>query len=307
MLPACAKGGEAPAAPSRQSAIEKVRLLTAAGSFQSARTLVDGLLREYPDDPLVHMAAAALFQKMGLATKAIAEYNMSRQLSPQLIEPLLALSELHLESLDLDLGLYFARLAVEKKPNSEPAHLALATALLASDKLTDAKQEISQLLRNTPNNPRILILAYHLNRKRGDLSSASFFLKWAIKKSPPKPQWLYNLSELLEMLGDYNGALRSLNELLAIDQDSVEAHAKLANVLEFSCRDYNAAIKQYRKLRELDPESLTAQAGIDRCQAKKNDLAFELKLLVHKLFGAIFSRFLHTENPAFPTDVPLNL
>jgi tetratricopeptide (TPR) repeat protein len=285
------------AEPSAASiALGEVERLTAAGSFQNARVLVDKLLLASPDDARVHLAAASLFRKMGLNNLAIAEYKLVNKLNPQHLEPLAALSELYLESLDIDQSLAFARLAVALNNESKEARSALARALLAGDRLTDADKEVSHLLRRFPNDQETLLLAYRLNRKRGSLMSARAFLGSTIKQAGPNPQLLYELAELLEMAGDCHGALDSLDRLLTIQPDSLKGRTKIASILEFSCHDYDAAIIEYRKLLKLDPESVTAEAGIERCQSKKNDLAFELKVLIHHLINAINEQFFQPRN-----------
>lgn len=273
-----------------------VKRLTADGSFQNARELVDRLLTASPNNPRVHLAAASLFRKMGLNNQAVAQYKLVKELNPRLLEPLTALSELYLESLNLDQSLAYAKLAVDLKSDSKQARTALARALLAGDRLTDADREVSQLLRGTPNDPEILLLAYQLNRKRGSLLSARAFLASTIKQTGANPQLLYEMSELAEISGDCSGALDSLNQLLAIEPDSLKGRTKIASVLEFCRHDYDAAILEYRKLLKLDSESVTAEAGIDRCQSKKNDLAFEAKLLVQHLLNSLKRQFFQPRN-----------
>jgi tetratricopeptide (TPR) repeat protein len=274
--------------------LAEIDKLTAAGSFQQARQLVTDLTTKYPEDPRVHIAAANLYRNMGLSTEAVAQYNQAYRLNQGLVEPLIALSQLYLVSLNLDLGISYARLAVNKQPSSLPAHLALAKALIASDRLSEADKEIQQLIRQSPSDANTLYLAFQLYRKRGDLYTASSYLSQAVRGGPPKAQWLYEQSEVLETMGDYDGALRALTNLLALQPGSVKAEEKLAGVLEFSLHDYSQAIEHYQKALEGDPDSVTAAAGIDRCQAKKNDLAFQLKVLIHQVLLGFFQQLFRT-------------
>lgn len=267
----------------RQAALLEVRRLSRSGSFGNARALMDKLLKDYPRDPQVHIELASLYHSMGLDSQAIAEYNFVLTLTQQLTEPLVELSRLYVESLNYELGLEYARLAVSREPSSHSAHMALADALVSSDQLTEASGEIAHLLSEAPDDPELLYLSYQLKRKRGDFTGARALLESAIRRAPGKLPWAYELAEVTEMTGDYQGAMAELSRLVAIQPDSVKARTQLASLLEFSCRDYDSAITQYRKLLQLEPDSVTAAAGIERCQAKKNDLAFELKIALHRM------------------------
>ncbi len=274
-------------AASREARLLAVRRLTAASLFQSARPVAEKLVGDYPNDPQAHLAYAELLRAMGMATQASAEYSRAEILDPRLAEPAIALARLNLESLNLELSLHYARDAVSRAPASLPAHLVLAQALLSSDRLTEADQEIRRLLLRYPRTPAVLFLAYRLNRQRGSFGSARSYLEQAIAGGRPEPRWLYELADLLEIAGDCRAAARCLLELTALQPDSEQAREKLASVYEFTCHDYDRAIAQYRLIVRSNPDSVTALAGIDRCQSKKNDLAFELKVLLHRLWGEL--------------------
>ena len=67
-------------------------------------------------------------------------------------------------------------------------------------------------------------------------------------------------------------------KLLSVDPYSIEALYKLAVLLEFYRHDYDAAITIYQRLIQIDPDYVAALTGLDRCKAKKNDIAGQLKL-----------------------------
>lgn len=261
----------------KEDALSRIRSLQQAHSYQKARSTSLELVARYPRDPQTHLAYARLLAEMGLIQESIEQYRQALRLNGNLAEALIALSKLYLQNLDPYMSLGYAQLAIRSAPQSVDARTALIAALMASERLHEAGNEISALVKDQGASTNVLILQYQLERKHGDLTAAKMYLKSALSQSADRADWLLELSQVEEALGDFVPAQQTLRKALLIAPEQVEARRRLAINLEFFGQDYRAAISEYKKLLEVDPNSVSAQAGIDRCQRKMNDLAFALK------------------------------
>src|SRR5581483_11172267 len=150
-------------------ALNDLNNLIEAGSFKNAREKLRALIVEKPDDVYVRLLAGRLYRKMGLWSLSLVEYERARRLDPHLVEPYIALSQMHLENLSVEIALAMAREAVLLAPDSLQAHQALISALIANHNLRDADNELAQLLNASPHDPDVLYLSYKINREKGDL------------------------------------------------------------------------------------------------------------------------------------------
>jgi tetratricopeptide (TPR) repeat protein len=103
-------------------------------------------------------------------------------------------------------------------------------------------------------------------------------------------------ADICESVGDYARAKLALEKLLQVDPYSIEALYKLAVLLEFYRHDYDGAIKYYQKLVQIDPDYVAALTGLDRCKAKKNDIAGQLKLGLWHTLENFRQRFVPRHN-----------
>ena len=152
------KGGLANSVKAKQETpgdLAEVDRLIAVGSLLQARQRVDSLLKSYPDDWQVALTAARLYRKMGLSSYAILEYERVRGARPLMSEPLVALSEIHLENLSTELAQRLAREAVYLDPKSREARLALVSALLAGQSVSQAREQAEILAQMFPGDPEV--------------------------------------------------------------------------------------------------------------------------------------------------------
>ena len=113
-------------------------------------------------------------------------------------------------------------------------------------------------------------------------------LEAALKLDPSNGPWLLDLSELCEMQGDYAMANQCLQRALYADPLSVDKLSRMATLQEYFLQNYDQAIEQYKRILAIDPNSVSALAGLDRCKARKNDLAGILKIQIRALAARLF-------------------
>lgn len=272
----------------RDMAIAELNKLSQSKAFYQARERIETLLQKYPGDVDVHLAAARIFQQMGWTGRAIQEYERVHVLSPGMNEPLVALSEISLQNLDASQAMNYARKALVIEPSSKRAKLALVQGLIARGMLSEAQQSLQSFIAEYPDDSDVQYAAFRLYRDRGQNDRAMQHLDAAIKLNANEVGWLVEKSELAKSMGNYKAARAQLEKVIALDPQSSDALTKLAVILEYYFHDYDAAIARYQQLLMMDRDSVTALTGIERCRAKKNDLATIWKYRVREFFADLF-------------------
>ncbi|MBS1952805.1 MAG: tetratricopeptide repeat protein [Cyanobacteria bacterium SZAS-4] len=278
-------------AESEDAGIKQLVALTKAQSYVKATNLFDRLIEADPNNPQLRLAGARLYRRMGMFARAMSEYKLLMKSDPNMVEPVVALSQMYMEYLNLPQSLTLARHAVSLKPNDKEARIALCTVLIASDYLKEAEEELSKLQKQSGSDADVNYVAYKLYLKHGQLGKARQQLEAAMKLDPSNGPWLLDLSELCETQGDYATANQCLQRALYADPLSVDKLSRMATLQEYFLQNYDQAVEQYKRILAIDPDSVTALAGLDRCKARKNDLAGILKIQVRTLAAHLFKLF----------------
>lgn len=270
--------------------LKEAQRLAESGALYQARELLGNIVKKYPNNPEVNLVAAKLYRQLGFTAQSIQYYQRVRRWRPLDIEPLVALSQMHLELLDSDNSLWLARMAVNLDPSAKEARLALGEALLAAQSLKDVDVVVKSLMKDFPGDAQVLYLAYRMHKEDGDFAAARLSLELAIAMDKAQPRWLLDLSDACVADGDYKASKEALKKYLLSEPDSTEALGKYAELLEHNLHDYFGAIDQYRVMLKLDPVNVTALTGIERCRAKQNDFAAAWRDWVRNAFGSLFGR-----------------
>lgn len=255
----------------------EIKELMDKGSFRLARQNLEEYVVAHPDDVQARLVAGRLYRQMGLTSFSIVSYEEARRRSPQILEPYLALSQMQLENLNVELALSMGREAVNIAPTSKEARFALISALIANYSLIEANRELDRLLDDSPDDPEVYYLGFKLYQDGGELAKAREYLDAAMRRRPDKISWLFDLSELCQSQGKYLEARDAMLTYLKKMPDSTRAQTKLAEILEHGLYDYDAAQRVYEAILKDDPENPTALAGQLRLAKKQNDLAAAIK------------------------------
>lgn len=263
------------------------------GSYSNARVKIESLRRERPDDINVRLLAARLFRKIGLWSLSIMEYESVRSKRPELVEPYIALSEMHRENLSVEMALGMAEEAVYRAPHSVRAREALISALIGNHNVQQAQSELVALIKFRPLDPDVLYLSFKVNKGIGEPEKARKDLERAMNIRPDNVAWLFELAEIYEDTGDFQQARNTIQKYVDASPDSTRALGKLAEILEFRLYDLEAAGKVYERMLAIEPDNQTALAGKERLLKKRNDVAAAIKRGIHRFFsflGSLFSR-----------------
>jgi tetratricopeptide (TPR) repeat protein len=264
--------------------LAEVESLIGDGRLTEAESVLSSLVSRYPGDADVHLRYAAVLRSLGENALAVKEYERAASLNSELIEPLIALSELDLQNLDIQNALKYGRLAINAAPKSVPARITLVRTLMQSDRMSEAERELAPLLQQNNNDPQVLVLAYQIKTKRGDFTSAMSYLNMAIKRQPDDLDLKLELSSLLENSGEHLKAREQLRKILELDPNSIAAREKLARNLEVFSHDYEGAMALYSQILKINPDSTAAITGLERCRGKRNNLSLRLKWAWQSMF-----------------------
>jgi tetratricopeptide (TPR) repeat protein len=261
------------------------------GSYSAARARLEKLQQERPDDINVKILAARLFRKIGLWSISIMEYEKVRRENANLVEPYIALSEMHRENLSVEIALGMAQEAVLRAPHSVRAREALISALIDNHNVTQAQAELTALMKQRPADPDVLYLSFKVNKGIGELDKARQDLERAMKLRPDNVAWWFDLAEIYEDTGDYQQARATINKYIEAAPDSTRALSKLAEILEFRLYDLDGAQQIYERILVIEPDNQSALTGTERLLKKRNDLAAAIKRNVYRFFSFIGSLF----------------
>jgi tetratricopeptide (TPR) repeat protein len=276
----------------KQAGLTLLKRLTEQSSISEARSLLTTLLLRFSGDADVHLAAADLYRGIGSSGIALGEYRQVLALRPTDARASIGLAQLYLAAGDDREALHYARRVSAAEPDLEEAQLVLVSALLKSGDVREADTILSKILVAhggiRVKQANIAYLAYQLYRTRKEYASALTYLDRAIELEPRQYQWLSDKADTCELIREYDKAKSALEKLRSVDPYSIEALSKLGGLLEFRLNDIDGALKVYQDLIQIDPAYVPALTGIDRCCAKKNDIARQLKLTFWRNWEELF-------------------
>ena len=268
-----------------QSDIASARQLIKERHYKQAESALTILLKTNPESADLQMLQGELLREKGQIDGATNAFARAAELDSSSPFPLIALSELSLRQLELELALTYAQQAVASDPNCIEARLALVDALLQCEQTAEAERQLKYFPEESKNKPAVEILAYRLNQKKGDFVSAKKHLLAAIAGSADDSNIQLRLEacDLLQTMGEHNSARAELERIIEGNAESLEAHLRLARLLETQFHDYAGALRQYDDALKLDPLSAPAIAGSERCKLKRQNIALQIKIALREL------------------------
>src|SRR6185369_16516349 len=168
LLPLAAIAAQ-PEAPDKKALMSEARRLAHEHFFLKARDVLTGLTARYPQDPAVHLEAAAIYYEMGYVPRAMDEYQKARTIDPNNVEALIGLTQCALKNGNGPQALTLARQAASLSRSSMQAETLLLSALVACDRFKEADAILVKLTKSRPDDPNILYMAYRIYKERGEV------------------------------------------------------------------------------------------------------------------------------------------
>jgi tetratricopeptide (TPR) repeat protein len=125
-----------------------------------------------------------------------------------------------IEKNDLSGAVSDLREALDQKPDSVQIRVILARAYERQGAIELARDEFSQVLKDSGFNPEIAMQYIDMLRRRGSYDAMELVLEEAINRNPSNIMLVTTLAELRLNKGDWNGAEAIANALLKLDANS---------------------------------------------------------------------------------------
>src|SRR5271165_5933656 len=136
-----------------QARIELTNLLILGHDFQQAQKQTDVLLRERPNDPLVHSTISGLFMGQGNFPGAIEEMQKAVALDPGRWDLHLELAMLQMRTNQPDAAEANIKKVIELNPKEIKARLLLGTFYQTQKRFTEAEQQFRNAIGMDPKSP----------------------------------------------------------------------------------------------------------------------------------------------------------
>ncbi len=158
---------------------------------------------------------------------------------------------------DQPLAIREFRAATAAAPDQAPILVAFVDALLAADRLTDARRSIEAAQMRWPHEPEIWLASGRIYRALAAHRTAARAFERAIRYAPDDARGYLLLTKARVALSEPAAAEAVLRELIEARPELIEAYFELGQLLA-SQADYARAEPPLRNVLELDPDHLDA-------------------------------------------------
>ncbi|MBT9456503.1 MAG: PEP-CTERM system TPR-repeat protein PrsT [Burkholderiaceae bacterium] len=241
----------------------KARFAAAQGDSAAALTLIDALLAAKPAHALAWgFKGDLLAQAVPVdAAAAMAAYREALRLQPDLAQAHAALLSLLLEQRDFEAAdTQFAALKKVLPQHPQTLYFEAAQALRKDD--AKRTREITEaLLRSSPQNPHVLMLAGQAEAKLKAMPQAEALLVRAVQAAPKALPPRSLLAQLYLGSGQADKALATLKPLLGAEESSDAGLLVLQGRAQLMSGDAQAAEASFSRAAKLKPDDKRIQAS----------------------------------------------
>ena len=251
--------------------------------------IVEGQIRQQPNDPQLRVAVANLYVEKGLYDDAIAQAEQVLQISPDDLSAILALAQAHTKEGKLELAVNYLLRAIELNQDNPMARSSLQLALIYQylgstymemGRTEDAVGAFRHSLEIDHTNADTLHMLGNALAAQGQIDEAIESYRQALRLVPNFPEVHRDLYRAYERKGDrdlatyafgmvrysageYDQAVETLEKASQALPEMAETHLGLAMAYEKKGRR-SEALEEYRKALALDGGSIAARQGTGR-------------------------------------------
>ncbi|CAN5728137.1 PEP-CTERM system TPR-repeat protein PrsT [soil metagenome] len=240
-------------------------------SFCLAAALLAGCEKQRPED-LVSSGKQYLAKKDAKA--AIIQFKNALQKNPESAEARFLLGKSLMEIGDpVSAGVELRKAAELRYPEDQVSPV-LARALNGEGqprKVVDQFKDTTLSSQQAMADLKTSVATAYARLDNADQANAA--LKAALSANPDFPAALILQSRMQAASGDFDGATRSVDDILAKHPQESDAWLLKADLLTFSKADYPTAIDAYRKALALKPDLLPAHSGIISIELLRKEYA----------------------------------
>ena len=228
---------EPPGRYARKYFIERLIATGRQDCLEEATKLTDGLLKEAPDDPHLHLFRARLYAlDPDTIERAIHHCQRASALAPQMPQPYHQLSMIYEGRGNLGKATDEASRAFTREPSELDALLRYARLLKLRGRHAEASSLLDDAVRRFPDNVTVVLARASLVAVRQDATAAAEVVKAALApndsaKEPTQARLHASLAYYLELAGDVAQAERHLELACSIDGKAASPVISLAKFL----------------------------------------------------------------------------
>jgi predicted Zn-dependent protease len=243
------------------------------------------LLKEAPQDPMVHAGLAGAHLALGDSLLARQELEKVVELNPDNTGARIQLARLYLQDKDAETAL--ARLEpLAEMAAPPPQGIEMLLGVLAGTGKADRAHEvIDGLVERFPDNPIFATQQAVLEARTGNMDKGINLLRAQVVKYPKSVPLLLSLSQLLEAAGHGDEVIKTYDEILTLQPDQAVAANNLAFRLAEMGRDLGRAEELAKGLVERFPGDVNVADTYAWVLLKKGDKTAAFEVLTKALEG----------------------
>jgi predicted Zn-dependent protease len=243
------------------------------------------LLKEAPQDAMVHAGLAGAHLALGDSLLARQELEKVVELSPDNTGARIQLARLYLQDKDAETALArLEPLAEMAAPPPQGIELLLRV-LVGTGKIERAHEVIDGLVERFPENPTFATQQAVLEARTGHLDKGINLLRAQVVKYPKSVPLLLSLSQLLEAAGHGDEVIKTYDQILTLQPDQAVAANNLAFRLADMGRDLGRAEELAKGLVERFPGDVNVADTYAWVLLKKGDKTAAFEVLTKALEG----------------------
>lgn len=212
--------------------IKAARLFLELGDVDRAEQILTFVKNYRPRDAEVLTTEAAIVDRRGDPTKAIAKAEALVRDYPGEVDPILLLNALYARAGAWDDAEKLLSQALQKAPNDERLRFARVNVLLTRGKLQEARPELDRLISEQPDVLPYQARLAEIHAREGRLDDAERMLRTAVQRDPSDVRRVLAMAEFLAQYRNLFAAEQEVLSALFGHPQSIELRMSLAGIYE---------------------------------------------------------------------------
>ncbi|MCP4090967.1 MAG: PEP-CTERM system TPR-repeat protein PrsT [Gammaproteobacteria bacterium] len=244
--------------------------------FERAREAAEQYRDRFSDEAMSYTVLGRVYQLTGKKQEALQAFGTALMIDPGNPSANQNLADLAIADKDYSKARSYYLEVLEKHNN----HLSILLRLARLDSIESNEKSMVKYLQRAVEahpkavGPRLILARYYLSKGKAERIVALVGEFDQAKMKPPPVLELVSLGRLAK--GDFSGAAKMLEQLVALQPNSAEVHYRLANAYS-GLNKLTEMRKELVKTVELAPGYLPARMALarDLLRTRENDLATE--------------------------------
>ncbi|MBL7661337.1 tetratricopeptide repeat protein [bacterium] len=197
--------------------LDRARELVMQGKTEQAISICRELIKTNPHNTSAREFLTQLFWQGKKYNEALGELKALQDAGANPNEVRLRIALINLEKQEYEAAITELSLVLAEEPEQSRARYFLASALVATNRASDALQELDKIKSDQAMYLESRMLGSYISAKNKDYPRAINFINAARQKYPENKDLLGYLVTLQQQSGDRQGALETANKLIEVD------------------------------------------------------------------------------------------